>query len=121
MIHTVKLHDALRGDAAVEGRGVLVDRLWPRGVAKRDMEWEWLQDVAPSTELRTWFGHDPAKWEEFGRRYRAELDELAGEGDVEKLLEWATGDLTLLFGAADREHNHAIVLAAWLTDRLSKG
>lgn len=122
MIHTAKLHDVLRGDATVTGRGVLVDRLWPRGVAKADMEWEWLKDVAPSTELRKWFGHDVERWEEFRRRYRAELEEqaAAGEGDVEKLLEWAADDLTLLYGAADREHNHAIVLAEWLTNRLSK-
>ena len=121
MIHAVKLHDALHDDASVIGRGVLVDRLWPRGVARKDMEWEWLKDAAPSAELRKWFDHDPEKWEEFGKRYRAELDEKAGDGDVGKLLEWAEDDLTLLYGAADREHNHARVLAGWLTDRINKG
>ncbi|NLA56959.1 MAG: DUF488 family protein [Corynebacterium humireducens] len=122
MIHTAKVHDVLRGDATVHGRGVLTDRLWPRGVAKADMEWAWLKNVAPSTELRKWYGHDPEKWTEFRKRYRAELDELAAEGqeDVEKLLQWAEDDLTLLYGAADREHNQAIVLAEWLTKRLHK-
>lgn len=122
MIRTAKLHDVLRGDDTVDGRGVLTDRLWPRGVAKADMKWEWLKDVAPSTELRKWYGHDPEKWPEFRKRYRAELDELAaaGQDDVEKLLQWAEGDLTLLYGAADREHNQAVVLAEWLTKRLRK-
>ncbi len=118
MIRTAKLHDVLRGDAPVVGRCVLVDRLWPRGVARDDMEWEWLKGIAPSTELRKWFGHDPAKWEEFRRRYRVELN--GGGEDVEKLLEWAAEDLTLLYGAADRKHNQAVVLAEWLTERLRK-
>ena len=78
MIHTARLHDVLRGDAPVHGRGVFVERLWPRGVAKADMEWEWLKDVAPTTGLRKWFAHDPSRWEEFRARYEEELE--GGEG-----------------------------------------
>ncbi|SMG25959.1 Uncharacterized conserved protein YeaO, DUF488 family [Corynebacterium pollutisoli] len=113
MIRAAKLHDVLRGDDTVQGRGVLVDRLWPRGVARDDVEWEWLKDVAPSPELRKWFGHDVEKWEEFRRRYRAELDEGAGEALA------GEDNLTLLYAAADREHNHALVLAEWLTDKVN--
>ena len=118
MIRAVKLHDVRRGEAAAQGRAVLVDRLWPRGVAKEDQDCEWLKDAAPSPELRRWFNHDPARWEEFRRRYRAELAE--GNADVERLAGWADTDVTLLYGAADREHNHAIVLAEWLTEQAAK-
>lgn len=118
MIRALKLHDVLRGDATVQGRGVLVDRLWPRGVARTDLDHEWLKDAAPSPELRKWFNHDPGKWAEFRRRYRAELGR--GNADVEKLVALADDDVTLLYGAADREHNHAIVLAEWLTEQVTE-
>jgi len=118
VIHTARLHDVLRGDAPVHGRGVFVERLWPRGVAKADMEWEWLKDVAPTTGLRKWFAHDPSRWEEFRARYEEELE--GGGGDVEKLLQLADEDLTLLYSAADRDRNSAVVLAEWLTKRLHK-
>ncbi|MDO5670916.1 MAG: DUF488 family protein [Corynebacterium sp.] len=113
MIRAAKLHDVLRGSECVSGRGVLVDRLWPRGVAREDMEWEWEPFVAPSPELRKWFGHDVDRWEEFRERYRAELAAGAGEALV------GEDDLTLLYGAADRDHNHAIVLAEWLTEHIN--
>lgn len=118
MITAVKVHDLLRGDATVQGRAVLVDRLWPRGVAKADLDCEWLQDVAPSADLRKWFDHDPEKFPEFRRRYRVELRE--GNPDVDKLIALAATDVTLLYGAADREHNQAIVLAEWLTEQVTK-
>jgi len=92
------------------GRRFLVDRIWPRGVAKADLEpMTWLKDAAPSTELRRWFGHDPARWEEFRRRYGAELD---ARPDVLAPLREALqrGDVVLLFGAKDTEHNNAVVL-----------
>ncbi|MGG1946650.1 DUF488 family protein [Trinickia sp. NRRL B-1857] len=96
----------------------LVDRMWPRGVSKASLGIEaWLRDVAPSTELRRWFGHDPARWEEFQARYRAELD--ANPASWQPLLEAAErGPVTLLFGARDREHNQAIVLQAYLAHKL---
>jgi uncharacterized protein YeaO (DUF488 family) len=97
-----------------DGRRVLVDRLWPRGVSKEQAGLDdWLKDVAPSGDLRKWFGHDPAKWEEFQARYRAELD--AHPNEIRQLLEWwGADDLTLVYGAADTEHNAAMVLATYL-------
>ena len=122
MIRALKAHDVLRGDAAVHGRTVLVDRLWPRGVAKADLDCEWLRDVAPSPELRKWFNHDPERWAEFRRRYRAELraGDAAGNEELAALVALADTDLTLLYGAADRENNHAIVLAEWLTEQVQR-
>ncbi len=100
-----------------DGARVLVDRLWPRGLRKEEAAWSlWLKDVAPSPELRTWFGHDPARFAEFGRRYLAEL--AANEAAVEPLDEiLRRGRVTLLYAAHDVEHNHALVLAEHLRDR----
>ena len=101
--------------ASGDGYRVLVDRLWPRGVRKEEADLdEWLKDIGPSTELRTWFGHDPEKFEEFARRYEAELE---GSEECEHLTEVVAehGRVTLLFGAADREHNQAVVLQDLLT------
>ena len=97
-----------------DGRRVLVDRLWPRGVSKEEAQIDdWLKDVAPSDELRRWFGHDPSRWDEFRRRYFAELD-AAGE-PVDLLRDWAEqGRLTLVFGARDEEHNNAVALRDYL-------
>lgn len=93
-----------------DGLRVLVDRLWPRGVSKKDAALDlWLKDVAPTPDLRTWFGHKPERFEEFSARYRAELDENPA---VERLVD-AMKDadaVTLLYGAHDPEHNHAVVL-----------
>lgn len=96
--------------AADDGRRVLVDRLWPRGVAKDTAHIdEWLREIAPSNDLRKWFGHEPARWEEFRRRYR---EELQGEKALLEDLrgEARQGTLTLLFAAKDEEHNNAVVL-----------
>lgn len=96
-----------------DGTRILVDRLWPRGVARAGAGVdEWLPSIAPSTELRRWFGHDPAKWPEFRARYEAEL---AGQDDVERLRTIARrARLTLLYSARDTEHNQAVALAAYL-------
>ncbi len=93
-----------------DGQRVLVDRLWPRGVSKREAAIDvWLKDVAPSAALRKWFGHDPQRWEEFRRRYLAELADNTDA--VDQLRELAkTGRVTLLYGAHDEEHNQARVL-----------
>ncbi len=93
-----------------DGKRILVDRLWPRGVKKEDAAIdEWLKDIAPSAELRKWFGHDPVKWHDFRRRYQGELKEKTGI--VERLRREAqTGTVTLLFAASDAEHNNAAVL-----------
>lgn len=100
------------------GARFLVDRLWPRGISKEDLKIDgWLRDVAPSTTLRRWFGHDPAKWEEFKKRYFKELDEEPAAW--QPLLEAARkGDVVILEGARDQEHNQAIALKAYLESKL---
>lgn len=100
-------------DGPVQGTAFLVDRMWPRGVRKDDLDAAWVRDVAPSKELRIWFGHDPDRWDEFQRRYAAELD--AGRGTAAPLLDAArAGPVTLLYSAKDTEHNNALVLRDWL-------
>ena len=97
---------------------MLVDRVWPRGVSRADLALDgWLRDVAPSAELRRWFGHDVTRWPEFRRRYLAEL--AAVPDAVRPLIEAArTGDVVLLYGARDPAHNNAVVLRDHLTERL---
>lgn len=96
---------------------VFVDRLWPRGIAKDQLTYDmWLKDIAPSPGLRRWFGHDPKKWEEFRRRYCAELEEKA---DLLAQLQSIAGKrpLTLVYAARDEHHNHALVLKEFLENR----
>jgi len=106
----IKLKRAYEPPAAGDGMRILVDRLWPRGVKKAaaaiDM---WAKDVAPSTELRQWFGHETNRWEEFCRRYVAELGQ---KPDLIKELRALarSGQITLVFGAHDQTHNDAVVL-----------
>ena len=102
-----------------DGTRFLVERFWPRGMKKEKLKLEaWLKDVAPSDGLRRWFGHDPAKWDEFQQRYRAELQ--ANPGAWKPLLEAARqGNVTLLYSARDTEHNNAIVLKDYLAERLA--
>jgi uncharacterized protein YeaO (DUF488 family) len=104
-----------------DGARVLVDRLWPRGLRKEKAELSlWLKEIAPSVELRTWFGHDPARWIEFGRRYRAELE--SNDAAVLRLVDLLRrGPVTLLYAAHDTAHNHARVLEAYLRDHLENG
>ena len=100
-----------------EGRRFLVERLWPRGVRRSELELDaWLRDVAPSTELRRWFGHDPQRWEEFRRRYSAELD--AAPQHWQALVDAAAaGPVVLLYSARDEEHNNAVALRDYLLAR----
>ena len=103
-----------------EGYRVLIDRLWPRGLRKDQVELDiWLKDVAPSTELRRWFGHDPSKWSEFKVRYFRELD---GQPQaIADLVDRArNGRVTLLFGAKDAEHSNAAALVEYLSNKLEK-
>src|SRR5674476_1690666 len=97
----INLKRVYEGASPSDGFRVLVDRLWPRGISKEEAHIdEWLRDIAPTTELRKWFGHDPEKWPEFRRRYRAELD--ANPEALKPLLEAAReGDVTLLYSARD--------------------
>lgn len=107
MIRIKRVYDP---PAADDGWRVLVDRLWPRGVVKDAAQIdEWLKVIAPSDELRKWFSHDPAKWEEFRCRYREELQRE--KALLERLSRKARqGTVTLLFAARDEEHNNAVVL-----------
>ena len=95
-----------------DGTRVLVDRLWPRGLSKERAHIDlWLKEIAPSNELRKWFGHDPEKFAEFRHRYIAELASETGQEAVAKLRDMARRELvTLLFAAHDTEHNNAVVL-----------
>jgi uncharacterized protein YeaO (DUF488 family) len=100
-----------------DGTRILVDRLWPRGLSKERARVDlWLKDIAPSTDLRKWFSHDPKKWTEFQARYRQELKAKADLLDVLKEKE-AEGPITLLYGAKDEVHNEAVVLQSLLQSK----
>jgi uncharacterized protein YeaO (DUF488 family) len=106
----IRLKRAYEPPSVEDGLRVLVDRLWPRGLGKSEAAIDrWLKEVAPSNELRRWFGHDPRKWDEFRRKYEAELSD---QTDPLKELRQAAreGPLTLVYSARDQEHNQAVVL-----------
>jgi uncharacterized protein YeaO (DUF488 family) len=107
----VRLKRAYEPAATSDGYRVLVDRLWPRGLTRRDAHvHEWVRELAPSAELRRWFGHDPARFEEFRRRYTEELG--AHEEKLRELRRRARREtVTLVYAARDTEHNDAVVLA----------
>lgn len=107
MIRIKRIYDLSSAD---DGKRILVDRLWPRGIRKEDAKIdEWLKDIAPSDELRKWFSHDPSKWQEFKTKYR---QELKGKTELIEIIrkEAKRGTVTLLFAAKDMEHNNACVL-----------
>ncbi|HEU4634373.1 MAG TPA: DUF488 domain-containing protein [Flavisolibacter sp.] len=116
----IKLKRVYESPAKEDGTRILVDRLWPRGLTKQKASVDiWLKEIAPSTELRKWFHHDPEKWKEFKKRYR---QELKSKGEQIKVLkrELKTGTLTLVYGAKDEEHNEALVLRELLNRHLKK-
>lgn len=118
MIRIKRVYDP---PASGDGARFLVDRLWPRGVKREALSLDgWLKDVAPSDALRRWFGHDPAKWEEFQRQYFAELDD---KPETWRPIQEAAlrGDVTLLYGARDPQHNNAVALSAYLRAHTSAG
>lgn len=115
----IQIKRAYDPPAPEDGFRVLVDRLWPRGLKRDGGEIDlWLKDVAPSAELRRWFGHDPARWPGFRDRYRAEL--ASNPAPMGTLLDAVKrhGRVTLLFGARDVEHNNAVVLREAALDGL---
>lgn len=114
----IRVKRAYEAAAASDRTRFLVDHLWPRGLKKENVQVKsWIRDVSPSNELRRWFGHDPAKWNEFQRRYFAELDKKPAAW--QPLLQAAqAGDITLVFSARDTEHNNAVALKAYLEKRL---
>lgn len=116
----LRLKRAYEAAGPEDGARILVDRLWPRGVSKAEAALEeWMKDIAPSAELRRWFGHDPARWAEFQRRYRAELRQHGDE--LERLRTLArTRTVTLVYGAHDEAHNNAVVLQGVLQETGSR-
>jgi len=117
MLKTKRVYeDSQAGD----GTRFLVERLWPRGMKKEELEMKaWLKDVAPSPDLRQWFAHDADKWQEFQKRYRAELK--ANPEAWKPIIEAAKhGNVTLLYSARDTEHNSALLLKSFLDKRLKK-
>ncbi|HEX3107432.1 MAG TPA: DUF488 domain-containing protein [Terriglobales bacterium] len=117
MIQLKRAYDPVSKD---DGIRFLVERLWPRGVKKTALHLDaWLKDVAPSTELRQWFSHDPSRWIEFQRRYFAELN--ANPKTVEPILEAnRRGRVTLVYSSRDKEHNNAVALKAFLAATISR-
>jgi uncharacterized protein YeaO (DUF488 family) len=110
----IKVKRAYAGASRDDGFRVLVDRLWPRGLGKQSARVDlWMKEIAPSDELRKWFSHDPARWEGFVQKYFAELKD---KREVAELIvdKGAEGNVTLLFGARDEEHNNAVALAEYL-------
>ncbi len=116
-IRLCRAHDIRAGTPTIGAR-LLVDRLWPRGIAKADLKLDaWLKSATPSPALRQWFGHDPAKWGAFTRAYRAELD--ATPDALTEALEWCRkGPVTLIYAARDTEHSHAQILRNVLIETL---
>ena len=106
----VKIKRAYETATKNDGKRILVDRLWPRGLTKTRAKIDlWLREVAPSTALRRWFGHEPRKWAEFKRRYSAELE--TNNEQVSLLArEVSAGKVTLVYGAKDQQHNAAVIL-----------
>jgi len=111
MIHLKRVYEVSSSD---DGFRVLVERLWPRGVSKEKAALDlWLKEIAPSSELRTWFGHDPAKWDEFQKRYHDELKQ--NESVVNQLREIIRkGDVTFVYAAHDTQHNAALALKEFM-------
>lgn len=111
---SIRLKRAYEPASRDDGVRILVDRLWPRGLRKADAAFDmWMKEIAPSAELRRWFAHDPARWQEFQRRYRAELAQHQTE--IAQLRDLARrGPITLIFAARDQNHNEAIVLRDYL-------
>lgn len=117
MAKTVKLKRIYEAPAASDGMRILVDRLWPRGIAKDKAKIDlWLKDIAPSDALRKRFHGHPEDWDEFRKAYAAELKQ-AGEAVKELREHLRTGTVTLLYAARDEEHNNAVALKQWLTRR----
>jgi uncharacterized protein YeaO (DUF488 family) len=114
----IRLKRAYDASSKQDGLRILVERLWPRGVSKENAAIDlWLKDLAPSTELRKWFGHDPEKWDEFRKRYWAELGE---KGDLLMLLKHRVteGNVTFVFAAKDEERNSAVALKEYLEEKM---
>ncbi len=114
----IKIKRIYNESSSEDGYRILIDRLWARGVAKDEANMQlWMKDLAPSNELRKWFGHDPAKWGEFQAKYRDELKDKKEAFEQIKALEKQHGTVTLLYSAKDEEHNNAVVLQSLLNGK----
>jgi len=115
----LKIKRAYEPAETADGRRILIDRLWPRGISKSKARIDlWLKDIAPSTELRQWFAHDPQKWEVFKKKYREELSDPEKSRMIEDIARQARHNtVTLIYGARDTEHNDAKVLQAMIEKR----
>ena len=116
----IAMKRAYEAASAEDGYRVLVDGLWPRGITKAQLKIDaWMREIAPSAELRKWYGHDPEKWEEFRKKYHAELSKTPRKALLDELVERARKDqLTLVFGARDAERSNAAVLAEMIRAEL---
>jgi uncharacterized protein YeaO (DUF488 family) len=119
----VRIKRAYAAPSRSDGRRILVDRIWPRGLNRNSLALEaWLKDVAPSSDLRRWFNHDPARWQEFVSRYHAELAKTPAREAFAELTNHAQqGVLTLVYAARDEAHNNAVVLREAILERLASG
>lgn len=116
----IRLKRAYDSPEKSDGHRFLVERLWPRGIKKSALPLDgWIKDVAPSTELRKWFSHDPAKWPQFEQRYFAELDSVP-EAYAQILTTARHGTVTLIYSSHDMEHNNAVALKEYLDRKLQK-
>lgn len=117
---TIRVKRAYEDPGDDDGRRILVDRLWPRGISKEDAEIDfWPRELAPSNELRKWYGHDPDKWQEFKQRYFAELDEgPAGLDELFERIREAEGPVTFVYSSKERELNNAVALKEYVEARL---
>ncbi len=118
----LKIKRAYEKAEANDGKRILIDRLWPRGVSKAEAGIdEWVKDLAPSTELRKWFGHDPEKWEEFKKRYKRELSSMEKTKLLENIAQIAgQTNVTLIYSAKDTEHSDVIVLEKIIREMMER-
>ena len=114
----IRIKRAYEAPVTSDGYRILVDRIWPRGLSKQDAKVSlWLKTIAPSTELRKWFGHSPDRWQEFQQRYIKELESKQEELTLIRDKLKTTRNVTLIYSAKDTEHNQAVVLLEYLTKR----
>ena len=119
----IKIKRIYEGYNPDDGQRILVDRIWPRGVSKEAAHLdEWLKELAPSTDLRDWFGHIPERFDEFCERYHAELDQNpTAQANIRQILEKSrSGQVTLLYSAKDTEHNQAVALLAYTQKKAAR-
>lgn len=120
--YQIHIKRAYEAPSRSDGRRVLVDRMWPRGVTREKLALdEWVKEAAPSDDLRRWFNHDPARWAEFAARYRDELKTPPASDAVAGLARFASqGPLTLVYAASDEAHNNAVALRDVIVQHLSR-